>query len=99
MPSHELMTTEEGESEELTLQKKSSSIDDVLELIKSQSKSQSSELQKVRSALECILDNQEDTNERISSIENKFASLDLRLVNQGKAINFVQENVCKRFEE
>ena len=43
--------------------------------------------------MECILDNQEDTNERISSIENRFASLDLRLVNQGKAIDFVQGNV------
>ena len=92
IPSHEIMTTQEGVSE-MTLQKQSASIDDVIELIKSQSKSQSSELQKVRSALECILDNQEDTNERISSIENRFANLDLRLVNQGKAIDFVQENV------
>ena len=93
MPSHEIMTTEEGESEDMTRQKQSASIDDVIELIKSQSKSQSSELQKVRSALECILDNQENINERISSIENRFASFDLRLVNQGKAIDFVQENV------
>ena len=44
MPSHEIMATEEGESEERTLQKQSASINDVIELIKSQSKSQSSEL-------------------------------------------------------
>ena len=85
MPSHEIMTTEEGESEDMTLQKQSASIDDVIELIKSQSKSQSSELQKVRSALECILDNQEDTNERISSIENRFCKLGSKTGQSGES--------------
>ena len=83
------------EKVETSSHSKSASLNDIMELIKSQAKSQSSKLHQVRSALECILDNQEDTNERIASIENKFTSLDLKLANQGKAIDFVQANVTE----
>ena len=79
----------------------SASINDVIKLIKSQSKPQSSEFHRVISALECVLDNQVDTTERIASIGiwNKFTSVYLNVVNHGKTIDFVRANVTELTKE